>query len=457
MRTPTLRERLRGDEGAGSVEYIGAILVVVAIIGSVTVSVTPVGNTIMAEICAAFGAECGADVVVAEPPTQPDQPCTQGSSTSGLTAGVSIAFVDLDGGGEMTVDRMSDGTYRVVLDGEAGVAAVASAGEAVGGLTINDYGGALELSADASAGVLGRLGAEFTFPDQISAEAFTGWVQRNLVRGGLASVAGPVGAPLVGAGGWLWDQATGYDYTPPAPTAIYGEAGITGKAGAGVGGITAGGSASIDVVNALGTKYDLATGATTVYSRVELSAEAAVQVGFSTSNADWGQGASGSGNVEIVMGMTVDADGNLVGVALEGAATAEGSYALTDLAGFPLQDEGGRGVQMSAEFPVTDANRARVTTALTGLGVMAASTGSLAIAQGAAVPMIMGEAQNSGTITAQTLDVSSSELLGAALSLKAPAVGGLGFRLGATTSTQETIGAYYADEDGWQDWTNCFE
>ena len=173
MRTPTLRERLRGDEGAGSVEYIGAILVVVAIIGSVTVSVTPVGNTIMAEICAAFGAECGAGVVVAEPPTQPDQQCTQGSTTSGLTAGVSIAFIDLDGGGEMTVDRMSDGTYRVVLDGEAGVAAVASAGEAVGALTINDYGGALELSADASAGVLGRGGAEFTFPDQGSAEAFT--------------------------------------------------------------------------------------------------------------------------------------------------------------------------------------------------------------------------------------------------------------------------------------------
>ena len=71
MRTPTLRERLRGDEGAGSVEYIGAILVVVAIIGSVTVSVTPVGNTIMAEICAAFGAECGAGVVVAEPRRNP--------------------------------------------------------------------------------------------------------------------------------------------------------------------------------------------------------------------------------------------------------------------------------------------------------------------------------------------------------------------------------------------------
>lgn len=457
MPTPTLRERLCGDEGAGSVEYIGAILVVVAIIGSIAVSATPVGNTIMARICEAFGAECGADVVVTEPPAQPDHPCTLGSETGSLTAGVSIAFIDVDAGGQMIVDRMSDDTYRVVLNGDLGVAAVASAGEAHGALTINGYGGALELSADASVGVLGSGGAEFTFPDQASAEAYTDWVQRNLIRSGVANATGPMGAPVVGLVGSLWDLAMGYDYTPPAPTAIYGEAGITGGLGAGAGGAVAGGSASIDLVNVLGAKYDMATGAKTVYTRVELSAEAAAQVGFSTSDANWGQGASGSGNVEIVMGMTLDADGTMTGVAVEGAATAEGSYALTDLAGYPLQDGGGRGVQLSAQFPVTDANREQVTSALAGLGVLAASTGSPAPAQGAALPMILAEAQHSGTITAQTLDVSSSELLGAALALKAPAVGGLGVRLGATTSTQDTIGAYYLDELGWKDWTNCFE
>lgn len=444
----------RGDAGAGSVEYVGAIMVVVALVASLTVSATPIGAVVMGRICAAFGAECGA-VTAAPPEQQPDKECTVRTEDSSIDLGVSIAFVDIDGGGRMIVETMSDNTYRVTLDGKATAAAVASAGEAVFGGSIKGYGGSLEASADASAGVQLRNGLEFRFTSESAKNDFTGWVERNLTRAGVAAAAGPIGGPAVGVGSWIFDKVTGYDYTPPAPSAIYGEAGYTAGAGAAAGGITAGGNASIDVSGAAGVKHDIETGETTVYTRVDLSAEGAAQVGFSTSDANWGQGASGAGNVELVVGTTYK-NGQIVKVALDGAATADGSYALTSMAGFPLQDEGGRGIQLSVEIPVTDANRSRILPTLVGLGAMATTVGSHPLAEGTALPRLMQEAQAAGaSVTAQTLDVSSSDLFDAAVSLKAPAVGGLGFRASAGSSEQNTTGAYYASPTGWKPWTNC--
>lgn len=454
-RTMSLPRRPRGDDGAGTVEYVGVIMLVVALMLSLTVYATPVGNVIMARICEAFGAECGGPALTA-PDGQPDKVCTRNTTTAGYDLGLSIAFVDLDGGGQMIVEEMSDGTYRVTLDGKASAEVVASAGEAVGSLSINGYGGSLELSASASAGIVGQNGLEFTFATEGAKNDFTGWVERNFVRGATAVAAGPLLAPAVGLGGWIYDKVTGYDYTPPAPSAIYGEVGYTGGAGASAGGIVAGGNASVEASATAGMKHDVESGETTVYHRVNLSAEGALQIGFSSSDANWGSGASGSGDVELVVGTVYSADGEVVGVSLDGAATAEGSYALTSLAGFPLQGEGGRGVQLSVEVPVTDANRHRILPTLVGLGAMATTAGSHPLASGTALPRLMEEAQASGAnVTAQTLDVSKSELFAAALSLKAPAVGGLGFRASAGSSEQNTLGAYYADLTGWKPWTNC--
>jgi hypothetical protein len=104
---------------------------------------------------------------------------------------------------------------------------------------------------------------------------------------------------------------------------------------------------------------------------------------------------------------------------------------------------------------VTDANRAGVTSALVGIGVLAATTGQPFTAPQQAIPAIMLEARRSGDITAQTMDVSTQNLLDAALSLKAPLVGGLGFGLGASTSSTDSTGAYYLGANGWKDWAAC--
>ena len=448
--------RVRGDEGAGLVEYVGAVAVVVALIAGIAMWVLPVGDTIVAKLCDAFDADCGGAGQI-DVDREPERACTLGTDTTTVQAGVSIAFIDLGSEGQLSVDRLSDGTYRVTLNGDVAVKAVASAGEAHGGLEIMGYGGSVELSASAAAGLHAGGGAEFTFDSIEDVQDFNGWVQRKFAQNVVASATGPA-APIVGIGlegvSQLIDWVTGNTYVPPVPSAVYAEGGVVANAGAGVGVGVAGGSASIDYSNALGTKIDTKTGDITVYSKVELTAEAAAQLGFSSSDPNWGQGGEVSGQVQLVVAATVGPDGQLNHVSLDGAASSEGAYALSNGAGYPIGDGYGKGLTLTADFAVTDRNRTQVTAALAGLGAVAVA-GQPSMATSAAIPLIFDEARRSGDITAQFVDVSSQDLLAAALSLKAPAVGGLGFNLGASTSSSETTDAYYMTPTGWKEWSGC--
>jgi hypothetical protein len=251
------------------------------------------------------------------------------------------------------------------------------------------------------------------------------------------------------------DKVTGYDYQPPSPDSSYFEGGITADASAAAGGLTAGGSASASYQDALGFRLDHKTGDRTIYSKLEIDAEAAAQIGFSSTDGNWGAGGNGSGHVELIVSTTVDKDWNVTGLSVDGAATAEGAGSLTALAGFPLQGGGGKGVQFSATVPVTDANRAQVLAALGSMGVTSLTSGVPAMARGNAIIFVMDQARKDGDITAQFLDVSSSNLVNAALGLKAPAIGGLGFSVGAGTTSSTSTGAHYLGADGWKEWTGC--
>lgn len=454
-----VRRGASGDGGAASVEYAGAIVVVVAIVVSILVSATSIGGTIAAKLCEAVGTSCAtaSGPVDEDGDRIPEEACTVRTDTEQINGKVSIAFIDLGSEGTMAVEQMSDGTYRVTVSGEGGIDAVLSAGEAKGGLQIGDYGGSLELSASVSAGLFAGAGLQYDFTSKQDVEAFVGHVHRELVKSGAKGVLGSSNPAIglgVDAGSWLWDKITGYSYTPPSPGSTYYEGGVAGNASASAGAILAGGSGSLDVSDALGFEIDHATQDVTVYNRVQLDAQAAVQLGLSSSDGNWGQGANGSAGIEMVVSTTVDKSGNITGVSFDGAATAEGAMALTQLAGFPLDGSGGKGVQMSASFDVTNANRAQVQAALAGLGVMAVTTGG-AMGPEAAIPLILAEARSSGDVTAQFLNVGNQNLVDAALSLKAPAVGGLGFELGASTSSAETTDAFYLGGSGWKDWEAC--
>ena len=299
--------RLRDDDrGAATVEYAGVMFVVVAVVTALIVGSTPVGGTIMAKICDAFGASCGAPGSLdADGDRVPDRECTLQTDGTQLSAGVDIAFINIGESGEMTVEKMSDGTYKVTLGGEVGAAAALSAGKAYGSLQIGEYGASLGAEAKVSAGVFGGAGVEYTFDNKADTDKFTQWVARKVAKEGVKAVGSgvvPGSGPAVGVGvdvlGWVVDKVTGYDYQPPAPGSSYFEGGITADAGAAAGGLTAGGSASASYQDALGFRLDHKTGDRTIYSKVALDAEAAAQIGFSSSDGNWGAGGNGSGQVE---------------------------------------------------------------------------------------------------------------------------------------------------------------
>jgi len=450
------RAAVSDDTGAGTVEYLGATMVVVLVVLSLLMVATPIGNQIAAKLCAAVGTTCGGGAVTggSDPKAPPTEPCTVQTDDTHLEAGISVSFISLGDSGDMSVEQLSDKTYKVTVNGEVGIEASLSAGEATGKVNIGDHGAGLEAEASAAAGVFVGAGVEYEFPDKKSADEFTDYVERTVVKEGAKSIL-PGAGIAVDAGAWLWNKITGYSYTPPEPSATFFEGGVSGGGSASAQVIGGGASASAAATSSLGMKIDYATGNVTAYTKVTLDAEASAKLGFSATDGNWGAGGEGSAGVEMVVATTFDEDGTVIGVSLDGAATAEGAGSLTALTGIPMQGGGGKGVQMSAQFPVTSANRSEVTAALTGLGALAMTPGASSPATAVAIPAIIAEARDNGDVTAQTLDVNSSNLVDAALALKAPAIGGLGFSIGANTASSSSTGAYYLDNNGWQVWTAC--
>ncbi|WP_456818329.1 hypothetical protein [Cellulomonas sp. URHB0016] len=445
----------------------------VVVISSIAAGATPLGDTVMSKICQAFGATCAAPGVLdASSNPEPERECTVRTDGQDLEFGLDFLVLSIGESGEIAVETMSDETYKVTVGGEIGAS---YAFDPIGKVLIsghrNGYGGSLGAQAEASVGGFVGAGSEFSFDSKEEVDAFTDYVRRTAAKAAVNSAApdrvgGPV-APVVGLGihlgTALYDTVTGYDYKPPAADASYFEGGVIAD-GSAVGGVVAlGAGASAQYQDALGFKVDHETGDTTIYSRVTLDLAVASQLGFSTSHPDWGEGVDLAGNIELMLASTVDKDGNLTSLSLDGAATSEGSVSLTALTGVPLQVEGGKGVQLSATVPVTDANRAPMIAALASLGVRSASAQNpvqgvvKAAIEGrtAAAIEILSQARRSGDVTAQFLDVSSSSLADAAISIEAPVIGGVGGSFGVGTSNRTSAGAHYLGKDGWKDWTAC--
>lgn len=432
------------DSGAAVVEYVGIVIFVGVLLSSLTVSYTPIGQTIISKLCQALGGECVAPSAGAPDDKPPSGPCVVSSKNFQANADVSISFVDFGGGEGMLTEKLSDGTYRVTLVDTGKLGASLSAGAVYAQLHVGNHGGELGATASVSAALQGSYGTEYTFNSAQDVAAFQKWANQKFVTDAASTVVGPA----ANFGSWLYNKVTGNNYKPPAPSAHYVEGGLVIDGQALAGGITAGGQASLSFGSGAGVRVD-ADGNTTVYNKVTLDGQAAVDLGLTDA-------AGGSVSVDSMMAVTVDSSGKITNVSYTGVATAEGSYNLTQMAGYPLQNAGSTGISVTASFPVTDANRADAQKMLVGMGVasMAGMVGT-PVSQAVALPWIFNQAKANGDVTAQTLDVSNDDLAGAALGLEAPAVGGLSFDVGASTSTTTSTGAWYLGSNGWDRWEAC--
>lgn len=244
---PRTASRLRSERGQTSAEYIGLILVVVAIISAIAFS--GIGATITQRIedaiCSITGQSCGGPQIAQER-------CKTRSTTSTnkITAGMSVRLLSGGAGGERVIIReeFDDGTARYTITDKASLEA--ALGGRGGSLGVGGVGGSLT-AALAAEGALqdARIfeTAEREQTEQIenalqNSGGFKGVVRgvenaldvpADLVTENLPFGLGFSVSDHVDVDGFLLDRILGGEQLPePTSVAIGGELALIGNAGA---------------------------------------------------------------------------------------------------------------------------------------------------------------------------------------------------------------------------------
>lgn len=438
----SLPHHLRSCDGQSSAEYLGVILIVVAIIAGVfaTTIGTQISDEIRAAICRLAGGDC--DVETAQEPER----CLESSTTTSAHGTVLVAVVKVDKDSTLIRENYSDGTSRFIILDNSEVA-----GEVYAGVKgkIDKYG--INYSASADAG-LALAGAQvFEIDNQEDADKFQEAVQAS---GGFDGILRDLASyddeiPILG-----WDNPLGgindalldlvgvdrdHDLPEPNETYVTAEAYLQGNAGAGAGGIT-GVSGEIEaLLKGAGIVKVVTRGENA--GDVELSLELSGEINAALSEEMMGVAAGGSATGSFTATLHLDAQNGMQPDKLEikGTAGYTGTLDLgpdfnaTDLEGLTDKLESlsltsetgeGQGLEVGAELDLDDpTNRAAALALLTSGG------------NASAVARLIDRFNRDGTLSLDTFDQSSESTDG---EIKVGFGPGLG--IGGGTSTDSTSG-----------------
>jgi len=457
--------RLDRERGAVTAEYSGAIVIAVLLVAALLLafgSGGAVSERLKYVICQAisFGqGDCQAPGATAAQvdPHKPTVACVRSTSADTNAVEVGVGVFAAKGGGTVRVEEMSDGTFRVSAEGVAGVGVTVGEGGSAT-VTINDktYGVAGEVSATAL--VTGTGGLTWVVDGSTNATRLKDFLteKRDL------STLGPVGTVAGVAeesGRAMWEFISGDKrYQPPAPTEIYGEAGVRAEAGmnalAEPSSPSASASASVEAATAIGSRFNFKTGAKTVYYTYQVAGEADLGVDAGSVTA----GASASGSVEVLLAVTLDPDGNPVEVTATGQAAGDVKAQVEGLfRGEPvgLTVNGGR--LYSASVELTGPETASIATdLLRATGIVPADRN---VAQQAghasdALDTFLQAARERGVVTRQ--DLATDKVTPFAIQASGE-VDGLGLSAGFENSTTRSdySNAQYLSNGLWKDWNEC--
>jgi hypothetical protein len=282
------------ERGQANVEWLGAMLVVVALVAAVVLVAPRLAPTIGCKLAEVISGEAGACAEEEQRAEQP--PCVVSDREGRVKA--SLTVFSVKGGGDVRalVQERSDGTVWVTLSGggnlglELGPPAGAKA-------SLEGFGRDIGGGADAKAGVsfTGEAGGTWRFDDRAAADEFLEIVRNRARDGAISAGGGPI------AGG-LWELSPfDEDRDVRAPDVVYGQAGIQGSAKADAGNLAAYGSVGADGSAVLGARHDRETGETTVFLQVK---------GNATLNANLGlDGVAGQAEGDVQLAVTYGRDG----------------------------------------------------------------------------------------------------------------------------------------------------
>jgi hypothetical protein len=351
-----------GQRGQGTVEWIGTLTIVAALIAVVALAVPSIGQNLgQRAVCLVShiftNASCSAS---SKPPNE--LVCTTATQTDDANDQVSVLFVNVGNDHTLIKTTYSNGEVQYTLVGESEAEVQAKLFQAEG--EVGDAG--FDVQVTAAAGGMLQGSHTWTFPNAQAAAAFDQQVSSS---GGWGAVLHDFAGPV---GGWILNQVgihgapnpSGLD--PKNLTYAYTAAGIEGhlNAGANFGlGPTADADLNAELEGAVGVRYITSDDPTDVDSDgnvqkgdiqffINLGANADGAVGATLF------GASGSGDADATAVVTVgphgtleqvqiDASGQYTGSAQGGAANSKTQGAGGDDGG--SGDEGGSGEGGSGE------------------------------------------------------------------------------------------------------------
>jgi hypothetical protein len=264
---------------------------------------------------------------------------------------------------------------------------------------------------------------------------------------------GPVGSVVDGSQ-QLWNWITGGDrYEPPAPTEYYGEAGISGNGGANGTALSASGSASLDAAVAIGGRVNVKTGAVTTYYTYSLAGSGAAAVASHDATVE----ASASGSIEMLVAVTVDPEGNPLGIEVQGQAVGEAKAQAESLFGGTQGPAGSGGRLYTASVELTGAETVAIATDLmraVGIPTADRSPVKQGLAGYDAVQTFLGATRERGVVTWQDLTTESETPFAISAGGKVGPVG-LGVAFENSTATTTSTSAHYLSDGVWKDWNEC--
>ncbi len=443
--------RLQSDEGAGAVEYVGAIAVTVAVIAAVMVSVPGVGQALAEKLCEAltFGdGSCSLGGSAAADPHLPSEPCVLIDSADTRAASLSVLSIAIEGGGTIRVEQLSDGTWRVSSTDDVGVGVEASVGAGLV-VTVDDRSWGVDAMAGAGALVGGAGGVTYVVDSESAKNDLVSYLQGKRDRASLAAL-GPVGGLLSG-GMALVDMFDSYE--PPPPAEYFGQVDASAYASASADALIIGGQADAGLEVALGGRVDVANGALTLYYSV--AGDASTGAGYD--DVVGYAGASAEGVVDAVVAVTFNSSGDPVSLSYSTTAAGESSAQAWDMFGGaePVGPEGSGGRTINAYLDLTKGETERIgTDALQALGILPSEDryGRYGDAY-SAVSALVDAARRHGVVTAQDVELNSRTGFGVEGSAGAGVEVGAGFSQGSTTITSGP--AWYLSNGVWKDWVAC--
>ena len=331
------------ERGATSLEYAGFVAVAALVVGAVVLGIVggsmPLARGVTSAICKLFTLGQGScEVPGSADGRMPTEPCVV--SADGRESTVKAGVAVMVGGSESWyVESLSDGSYRVTRGHGGSVGVEGGAGFSLTGVWADETFG-LEAGAWAGADGVFNGGEVYLLPTRDAVDelmsAHVADIAKDLAVGGESMPILWWEAPNPVR--WAADGLTDLAGVPslPSPSETYYEGGVSAEASASATFIAANARAGAGVQGLLGVRQG-ADGTTTTYYAATLSGEVSAGVRGGDGAGDIVHATAGaSGELDGVIEIDRDADGNVTSVVVKYAATG------TAYAGEDPSDDGTR-------------------------------------------------------------------------------------------------------------------